>query len=258
MNHTSTVASIAHQVNESSLLASYGLPFILGETNSLYNEGAPGLSNAFGAALWGVDFSLYIASQTIQRVHFHQGTNYRYASWQPVQTNTTTLGTKAPYVQSSKSWANTNTIRYYGNIAVAASLGNSSNSNVSVANIPLSSEFESAYAIYENEQLSKVGIVNLVEYNYTGSTAGTRPSAQYTLSVPSGYEDCTIRVQRLMANGSDAVTGISWDGTSYNCELDNGKPVLLPNVTRGETATISNGQVIVDVPYSSFALLSFN
>jgi hypothetical protein len=49
MNHTSTVSSIAKQVNESSLLAKYNLPFILGETNSLYNEGAPGLSNAFGA-----------------------------------------------------------------------------------------------------------------------------------------------------------------------------------------------------------------
>jgi hypothetical protein len=49
MNHSSTVSSIAKQVNESSLLAKYNLPFILGETNSLYNEGAPGLSNAFGA-----------------------------------------------------------------------------------------------------------------------------------------------------------------------------------------------------------------
>jgi hypothetical protein len=49
MNHTSTVSSIAKQINESSLLAKYNLPFILGETNSLYNEGAPGLSNAFGA-----------------------------------------------------------------------------------------------------------------------------------------------------------------------------------------------------------------
>jgi hypothetical protein len=49
MNHTSTVASIAKQVNESSLLAKYNLPFILGEANSLSNEGKPGLSNSFGA-----------------------------------------------------------------------------------------------------------------------------------------------------------------------------------------------------------------
>jgi hypothetical protein len=49
MNHSSTVASIAKQVNESSLLAKYKLPFILGEANSLFNEGKSGLSNSFGA-----------------------------------------------------------------------------------------------------------------------------------------------------------------------------------------------------------------
>jgi hypothetical protein len=49
MNHSSNVASIARQVNESSLLAKYNLPFILGETNSLFNAGKPGVSNTFGA-----------------------------------------------------------------------------------------------------------------------------------------------------------------------------------------------------------------
>jgi hypothetical protein len=49
MNHSSNVASITQQVNESSLLAKYNLPFILGETNSLFDAGKPGLSNTFGA-----------------------------------------------------------------------------------------------------------------------------------------------------------------------------------------------------------------
>lgn len=54
-----------------------GPPLIMGETNSLYNEGKPGLSNSFGAALWGIDFNLYCASVGIKRVHMHMGTNYR-------------------------------------------------------------------------------------------------------------------------------------------------------------------------------------
>jgi hypothetical protein len=49
----------------------------MGETNSLYNQGKPGLSNSFGAALWGIDFNLYCASVGIRRVHMHMGTNYR-------------------------------------------------------------------------------------------------------------------------------------------------------------------------------------
>ena len=39
-------------------------------------------------------------------------------------------------------------------------------------------------------------------------------------------------VKRLRANGSDAITGVTWDGWSYNRELDNGRPVRLGNVTK--------------------------
>lgn len=56
---------------------SSGVPLIFGETNSLYNQGKPGLSNSFGAALWGVDFNLYSASVGVRRVHMHMGTDYR-------------------------------------------------------------------------------------------------------------------------------------------------------------------------------------
>lgn len=65
MNHSSNVESVSKLLNESRLLAALpedknpDLPFILGEMNSLYNQGRPGLSNTFGAALWGVDFNLW-------------------------------------------------------------------------------------------------------------------------------------------------------------------------------------------------------
>lgn len=71
MNHTVTVRSVNAQAQLGQNLSYTGLPFILGETNSLYNQGKPGLSNAFGAALWGIDFNLYCASVGIQRVHMH-------------------------------------------------------------------------------------------------------------------------------------------------------------------------------------------
>ena len=64
-------------------------------------------------------------------------------------------------------------------------------------------------------------------------------------------------VQRLMANGSDALTGITWDGYSYNHDLDNGNPVRLTNVTRGECVTVKkDGSVGLSVPWSSVAVLS--
>lgn len=55
MNHTKTIESVNFLVNVSTLLHQQpdypaDLPFI--EGNSLAGQGAPGLSNTFGAALW--------------------------------------------------------------------------------------------------------------------------------------------------------------------------------------------------------------
>ncbi|KAI9668250.1 MAG: hypothetical protein M1821_001070 [Bathelium mastoideum] len=262
MNHSMTVASVAHQLNESRLLAglneSAGIPFILGETNSLYNEGAPGLSNSFGAALWGVendssrpaDFNLYCAANNIRRVHMHQGTNYRYVSWQPIETNVSSIGTKAPY---------------YGNIAVAAFLGNVSGNtanstaqNTSIANLPLPNPMEAAYAAYSNSVLQRVMVINLQQYNYSNaSTEGPRPMTTYNFQVPESCSGGNATVSRLMANGSDAITGITWNGYSYNYELQNGAPVLLNNVTVGESVLVgANGDLSVNVPHSSAAMVS--
>ncbi|QKX57278.1 uncharacterized protein TRUGW13939_04389 [Talaromyces rugulosus] len=84
MNHAAIVLSMVKHTNLSHTLSEKGLnkdiPYILGEMNSLAHQGQPRLSNSFGAALWGVDFNLYCASQSIGRTRMHQGTDYRYAS----------------------------------------------------------------------------------------------------------------------------------------------------------------------------------
>lgn len=80
MNHTRTTMDVDQQVAEYKRIMATGkgyAPLIFGETNSLYFQGKPGLSNSFGAALWGVDFNLYSAAGGFHRVHMHQGTNYR-------------------------------------------------------------------------------------------------------------------------------------------------------------------------------------
>ncbi|AEO70011.1 glycoside hydrolase family 79 protein [Thermothielavioides terrestris NRRL 8126] len=83
MNHAVTKRSVdAHIKEYNAILAQSASrdgvpPLIFGEANSLYNQGRPGLSNTFGAALWGVDFNLYAASVGFKRVHMHMGTNYR-------------------------------------------------------------------------------------------------------------------------------------------------------------------------------------
>ncbi|OCL03668.1 glycoside hydrolase family 79 protein [Glonium stellatum] len=245
MNHASTVASVSKQIDTANALAQAGMtiPYILGETNSLYNEGAPGLSNAFGAALWGVDFNLYCAATGIKRVHMHQGTNYRYASWQPVDTPTTTKGTKPPF---------------YGNIAVAAALGDLTVDKVQVEHLPLPDNTEAAYAIYANNSLARVMVINMAEYNYSAATVDSRPDVTYNFTVPTSCAGVGV-VQRLIANGSDAITGVTFNGRSYNYELDLGKPRLLGNVTKDDITWVGeDGIFAVKVPYSSAALVQLS
>lgn len=260
MNHTITMRSVdTHIAEYNGILSnsSHVPPLIFGECNSLYNEGRPGLSDTFGAALWGVDFNLYSASVGFKRVHMHQGTNYRYQSWQPVDTNVTTIGTKAPY---------------YGNIAVASMLKGFDRDPVSISDIPLSSDAEeSAYAAHymatarQGSSLSRIMVVNMHSYNTTIDGAGLvpdpnapqRPVRSYTFSVDGALNGRSMGVQRLFANGSDAITGMTFDGMSYNYELRSGLPVRLHNVTTGERVAVRNGQITVMVPDSSAALLSF-
>lgn len=271
MNHTRTRSSVDPHVSEFasiSAAAPPGLVQIMGETNSLYNQGKPGLSNSFGAALWGIDFNLYCASVGISRVHMHMGTNYRYASWQPITTDLAIIGTKAPY---------------YGNVAVAAFLGNLRIEPVRIVHLDLQpasgssgsgngTEAETevgvqdtAYGAYVDGTLSRIMVVNMRAYNYTLNGAGDlstrnpapRKAHTYAFGVAGFRDGREALVRKLHANGSDAITGITWDGLSYNYELDLGRPVRLRNVTTGERVTVRRGVVEVDVLDSEAVVLDF-
>ncbi|KAF3021966.1 hypothetical protein E8E14_010185 [Neopestalotiopsis sp. 37M] len=243
MNHTTTQSVVDAHVEIMGAVAAYtDLPYMIGEGNSLSSQGRSGVSNSFGAALWNIDFALYAASVGIHRIHLHNGVGYNYAAWHPSSWNGTTPVTKAPY---------------YGNLATAATLGNVARNQTQVLAIPMSNATDSAYVIYKDGSLASIAILNMVAYNYT-DPATARPSTTYSFSIAdeSDYTACTVK--RLMANGSDSVTGVTWDGYSYNYELANGKASRLTNITNSEEESsieVVNGTFNVTLPYSSFALV---
>lgn len=61
MNHTNIVQNLQQQIQRAEHLAYLGLPYTLGELNSIANQGRNGETNVFGDALWLVDFSLWAA-----------------------------------------------------------------------------------------------------------------------------------------------------------------------------------------------------
>jgi hypothetical protein len=249
MNHTKTVLSMSPHLALARQLSSTtgpSLPYVLGETNSLYNQGAPGLSDSFGAALWSLDFNLWCAANNVSRVHMHQGTDFRYSAWQPVAAKTA-VGTRPAY---------------YASVAIAAMLGDSgpAKTRVLYLTLPAYSETEVAYAAYEGGALKRVLLINFQAWNTTSpsSPPQPRPSTTYYFATPLQCAG-NATVHRLTASGSDAVTGVSWNGYSYAPELAVGKPVLLGNVSHDEGVRVSPfGTVKVDVPWSSAAMVSLN
>lgn len=266
MNHSNVVSKLSWIQQEISIVnqpplinpdvsPSATLPFSLDEANSILQgtSAPPGTLDVFGAALWTVDYMLYCAAIGLSRIHMQQGSGFLYNSWQPVSTNgNQTVGTKPPY---------------YGNIAVATMMGDITKAVPRIVEIDLSSsgvgEFASAYAAYINSNtLARVAVIDLHQYNSSIPSPQGRGSTNYVFSVPSSLasqlkEGLTVKVQRLQAAGSDVRSGITFDGWSYNYELDQGQPVRLSNVTTGETVKVSGGKVGVVVENSGAVILSF-
>ncbi|KAL3492415.1 hypothetical protein BJX62DRAFT_236233 [Aspergillus germanicus] len=226
------------------------IPYEISETNSLFKQGKAGVSNTFGAALWTLDFSLHAAARNISRLNFHMGRDYRYAAWQPVETDKTAIGTKVPY---------------YGNLATAAILGNLGIDEVQVVGLKYDEDggTESAYGIYHAGDLAKVVVLNMAEYNFTKSgnamdeelNTKKRGSHNFSINVPESFNDRLATVRRLEAPGADSITGITWDGYTFIYEVDNGVGRRLENVTYGETIVVADAKVTVRIPHSSAVVL---
>jgi hypothetical protein len=113
-------------------------------------------------------------------------------------------------------------------------------------------------------------IINMHQYNYTVNGTSSirnpvaRPVRNFTITIPSsatpqlGYALPSVATLRaLHANGSDAITGITYDGYSYNYELNNGLPVRLTNVTVGKTVSVTGGKLVVPVEDSGAVMVDF-
>ena len=54
------------------------LTYLDRETNSIACEGAPGVSNTAGAALWVIDYTLFASTIGISELYYHEGVGFKY------------------------------------------------------------------------------------------------------------------------------------------------------------------------------------
>jgi hypothetical protein len=133
-----------------------------------------------------------------------------------------------------------------------------STSHLAITHLPASTANTSFYTAHIDNTLTRILIIDLHTYNTTiqnYTTPFPRPIQTHQFVVPRGCQSGTIA--RLTANGSDAVTGITWEGKSYAYELAEGKGVRMGNVTQGECVDVDEkGGFSVDVAWSSAVVVS--
>lgn len=211
--------------------------------------------DAFGGALWVVDFELYAMSQGVKRVDQTGRPAAPHSLWVPnTSANNPSNGIEqniGPQVRGP----------YYGLPLVADFLGSTPGPVTEI----LSDDLATAYATYDasSGKVTRVALVNLKFW--AKAVGGTRGSTTFDIPVsdPSVTE---VKVQRLQAEagayaisydnqGQDGM--ITYAGKTWSYQLDGGAGSTVAGVPAQETVSMCDGVVSVTVRDSEAALVLF-
>ncbi|KAK7050346.1 glycoside hydrolase family 79 protein [Favolaschia claudopus] len=219
-----------------------GLDYVLGETNSYSCHGAPGVSNAAGAALWTLDYALFATQLGISKVFFHDGIGFKYNLIQPVTLARSTLDGSPlatplkPHVQP----------QYYAAIIAAEAIGDSDKTQVH--ELSINDPRISGYAFYERGSLKRAVFINSLAF-LSGATSRTSThldlSFSGTVTKPTSFS-----IKRLVIGHADDTSGLTWGGQTYETS----------DARVGGTATSETGAVSVglDIPATQVVMITFN
>ncbi|KAN0136518.1 hypothetical protein V8E53_005565 [Lactarius tabidus] len=241
LNHNSTSSLIAGYANSSQFAMSNNKPMIMFETNTASCSGFPGISDSFGAALWGLDWALMMAFNNFSAALFHVGgQNTYYNPFTPPPTNQSTF----------RQW----TIGpiYYSALVMAEVLGPSNASQV----IDITQDtYTPIYAIYENGTPTKLALFNFVT-DPSGANDWTA-----TIAVGGGQTGqpgatpSSVKVKYLRAQSVASKSNFTWAnqtlGNQFQSDgrLQGSLDVLTVN------CDTSAGTCQIKVPAPSFALV---
>lgn len=84
LTHQSGINIVKPFLNSTAYAQSVGKPFLMFETNTASCGGFPGVSDSFGAALWGLDYGLQMAYSNFSGALFHVGGQNVYYNVRPL------------------------------------------------------------------------------------------------------------------------------------------------------------------------------
>ncbi|KIM41887.1 glycoside hydrolase family 79 protein [Hebeloma cylindrosporum] len=203
LNHTAGQMIIAPYLNSTAYAQTKGKPLLMFETNTASCGGFVGISDSFGAALWGLDYAMQMAYSNFSGALFHVGgQNVYYNPFTPPSTNQSTF----------RKW----TIGpiYYSALVMAEAIGPSNNTQVIDLAANNNNVFSPAYAIYESGNLMRVLLFNYV----TDSSGASNLSIDLTLS--GGQNPRQVQVKYLQAPSVSQKGNFTWGGQTFGANFE--------------------------------------
>ncbi|KAI1486817.1 glycoside hydrolase superfamily [Biscogniauxia mediterranea] len=233
-NHTTLWLNVSQFGPQAAAAEATGKVLVMGETNSVSCSGRSGISDTFGAALWGVDYVLMGAALGIRKLYFHLGATSEYSAFTPL-----------PYELKNETLQPGIRPGWYAHYFIAKAVAPPfPGARLSVAALPgANSSALSGYAIYSSDSganyssttLAKLVLLDMGIWNGTAGlsnpstlaatdnddpatfSAGARPNSTLTLAnTPSWCPGARVRVTRLTAPGTNAKSGVAVSGVAFD------------------------------------------
>ncbi|KAF5353264.1 hypothetical protein D9756_008029 [Leucocoprinus leucothites] len=215
LTHASGQSIVSSYLNSTIYAQQVGKPFVMFETNTASCGGFPGISDSFGAALWGVDYALTMAYSNFTGALFHVGgQNVYYNPFTPPPTN-----------QSDFHQWTVGPI-YYSSLVLAEALGASNQSQVLDLQANNGYQYTPGFAIYENGNPVRVVLINFV------SDPSGNSDLTVALSIGGGQTGqpsatpATVYVKYLRASTVSQKGNITWANQTFgDIFSSDGRPV---------------------------------
>jgi hypothetical protein len=200
----------------------YRLPYRITETNSVYDEGQPGVSNTLGAALWGLELMFQVARAGAAGINFHGGVHNRRGSDDKAYTPIARSGDRYRAMPL-----------YYGMLMFAQAARGA----LVPAHLAPDTSGLKAFALRAPEGALRVCLMN---QNITRDER---------VAIDPGRKFTVASMLRLAGPAIDATAGVTLGGASVD-EFGRWAPPM------HEEVHLTGHEIIVDVPGASAALLS--
>lgn len=238
--HAGPVALVQPYLNSSLLAQQAQKPIYMFETNTASCGGFAGISDSYGAALWAIDYGMQLAYGNFTHGLLHLGG--QNAFYNPF--------TAPPNNESSFHEWTVGAI-YYSAIVLAEAFGKTNTSQIVDLSANAGNDLTPAYAIYEENVLSKIAVINYMD-DPTQANA-----LEVTVEVASGVPG-SVQVKYLSAYSVSDRDNITWAGQTLGSQLTvDGRFRGSLNITTITCNTTSN-QCTIPIPSPGFALVFFN